>query len=92
MLFSSEVFCMQFPNILLLFPEDGSSNVLRFPDVYLPNSVVPIHKTLMSVLTSHNVVLETVFPICIQKLFSTSLSTFFLKINEYEEECKFGKA
>jgi len=57
--------------------EDGSSNVLRFSDVYVPNCVVPIHKTLMSLLTSHSVVSETVFPICVQKLLFTSPSTLF---------------
>jgi len=60
-----------------LFPEDGSRNVLRFSEVYLPNCLVPIHKTLMSVLTSHSVTWETVFPICVQKLLFTSLSTLF---------------
>jgi hypothetical protein len=90
-LFSSEVFCMQFLNTLILFPENGNRNVLRFSDVYLPKCVVPIQKTLMSVLTSHSVVLETVFPICVKNYFSLHF-LLFLKINEYEEECEFAKA
>jgi hypothetical protein len=76
-LFSNEVLRVQFHIFLLLCPVDGRRTVLRFSDICLSNCVVPIHKTLMSVLRSHSVVLETVFLICVQKLLFTSLSTLF---------------